>query len=204
MEVAFVDLILVIILGAFVLYGAFFGFIHSLGNLIGALIAVVVTSRIIDPIFEWVGYIFGGGNWGRIILFIIIFLVITKLVGVLVSIVDRIFSIIPFAKSLDRLLGIVFGFIEGVITVGVIIYFAMQYLPQEGVRSAIEMSAVADYLMMVANTTAILLPDALQQADQAIENIEIPDVDIHIEINPDDVLDEAVEAAEGAAEVISE
>ncbi|MFH1142635.1 MAG: CvpA family protein [Candidatus Uhrbacteria bacterium] len=195
MEVAFVDLILIIIIGGFVFYGAFFGFIHTLGSLIGAIIASVIASRIIDSVFEWVGYIFGGGVWARIILFIIIFLVLTKLIGLLFTMVEKVWSIVPLGKSLNRLLGIVFGFIEGVIVVGVIIYFAMLYLPEEGVRSALEMSAVADYLLMVAGTTAILLPDALQQANEAAQNIELPNIDINIEMPS-----EAAEIAEQMAE----
>jgi len=195
MEVAFVDLILIIIIGGFVFYGAFFGFIHTLGSLIGAIIASVIASRIIDSVFEWVGYIFGGGVWARIILFIIIFLVLTKLIGLLFTMIEKIWSIVPLGKSLNRLLGIIFGFIEGVIVVGVIIYFAMLYLPEEGVRSALEMSAVADYLLMVAGTTAILLPDALQQANEAAQNIELPNIDINIEM-PEEVAEIVEEVAE--------
>ena len=195
MEVAFVDLILIIIIGGFVFYGAFFGFIHTLGSLIGAIISAVITSRIIDPIFEWIGFLFGGGTWGRIILFIIIFLVLTKLIGILVTMIDKVWSVVPLGKSLNRLLVMIFGFIEGVIIVGVIMFFAMLYLPEEGVRSAIEMSAVADYLLMVASTTAILLPDALQQANEAAQNIEIPNIDINIEM-PEEVAEIVEEVAE--------
>ena len=71
----------------------------------------------------------------------------------------------------------------------------MLYLPEEGVRSAIEMSAVADYLLMVASTTAILLPDALQQANEAAQNIEIPNIDINIEM-PEEVAEIVEEVAE--------
>lgn len=192
MEVSLVDLILVIIVGGFVFYGAFFGFIHTLGSLIGALVGAVIASRIVDPVFDWIGFIFGGGTWARIIIFIIIFLIITKVVGVLFGVVKKVWSIVPFGKSLDRLLGLVLGFIEGVIVVGVILYFAMQYLPEEGLRSVLEMSAVSDYLLMVAGTVQILLPEALQQARDAVQNVEIPEVDlpevnVNIEINPTEV-----------------
>ncbi len=186
MEVALVDLILVIIIGGFVFYGAFFGFIHSLGSLIGAIIAAIITSRIIDTVFDWIGFIFGGGHWGRIILFVIIFLIITKVVGMLFAIVDKIWSVVPFGKSLNRLLGLVFGFIEGVIVIGIVLFYAMQYLPEEGVRSVLEMSAVADYLLMVAGVVSILMPVAIEQATEAVQNIDVdvPDIDIDVQITP--------------------
>ena len=191
MEIALVDLILVILVGAFVFYGAFFGFIHTLGSLVGAIIGVAVASRIIDPIFDWVGFIFGGGHWARIILFVIVVLIIIKLFAIIVDLIERVWSIVPFGKSLDRLLGLVFGFIEGVLVVGVIIYFAMQYLPEGAVRAALETSSISDYLLTVASTASILLPEAIEQADQAIENIEIPDIDVTIEINEgEEILDE--------------
>ncbi len=186
MEITLIDLLLVIIVGAFVLYGAFFGFIHTLGNLIGAILGIFVAGRIIDPVFNAIGFIFGGGIWGKIILFVILFLLITKLFGVLFYFVEKawgVLSKIPFAKSINRLLGMAFGFMEGVIVVGIIIFYALQYLPEDGVRAALETSALSDYLLAIGKTAKILLPEAVQRAREATETIELPSVEVHIETN---------------------
>ena len=58
-------------------------------------------------------------------------------------------SCIPFAKSINRLLGSVFGLIEGVIVVGVLLYFSLQYLPEITMRTWIEGSSVSNLLVTI-------------------------------------------------------
>jgi len=174
MDISIVDLFLVIIIGAFVAYGAFFGFVHTLGNLVGSVVAILVATRFINPAHEWLGFIFGQGVFGKIILFIIIFLIITKLVGLVFYLVGKVWSVfkwLPMVGSLDRLLGLVLGFIEGVIVVGVILFFALVYLPEGDVRMALETSIVSKYLLGVADALKFMYPAAWSEMKEAQEVI---------------------------------
>lgn len=160
-----VDVLLILVVGLFVLFGLFFGLIHTLGSLVGTIFGIVVTTRLIEPAFEHFGFIFGGGGVAKVILFLIIFLVISRLVGLLFWIVERVFgilSMVPFAKTINRLLGAVFGFVEGVIVVGVVLFFAMQYLPDDAVRAALEQSAVATYLIATMAALQVLFPEGVR------------------------------------------
>lgn len=163
----FIDIVLIVIIGAFVFFGLFFGLVHTLGSLLGTIVGIIFASRLVDPTFETFGFLFGGGTIGKVILFILIFFIITRLIGIVFWFVGKIFNVlawIPFARSLDKLLGGLFGFVEGVIVVGVVLFYAMQVLPDDTLRTALETSAVAGYLVTTMSILQVFFPEAAQQA----------------------------------------
>lgn len=160
-----VDVLLIVIVGLFVLFGLFFGLVHTLGSLVGTILGIVISTRLIDPAFDRFGFLFGGGGAAKIILFIIIFLLISRLIGLLFWVAEKVlgvFAMIPFAKSINRLLGALFGFVEGVVVVGVVLFFAMQYLPDDAVKAALEQSAVADFLIATMAALQVLFPESVR------------------------------------------
>lgn len=160
-----VDVILLVIVGLFVLFGLFFGLVHTLGSLIGTILGIVVSTRLIDPAFDRFGFLLGGGGVAKVVLFVIIFLLVSRLIGLLFWVAEKvlgIFAILPFAKSINRLLGAVFGFVEGVVVVGVVLFFALQYLPDAAVRAALEQSAVANYLLATVAALQVLFPESVR------------------------------------------
>jgi membrane protein required for colicin V production len=162
---ALVDVILVLIIALFVFFGFFFGFVHTLGSLVGTILGIVIGTRLIDPTFEKFGFLFGGGGFAKVVLFIILFLLISRLVGILFWLAEKVFGVfamIPFARTINRLLGAVFGFIEGVIVVGVVLFLALQYLPDDAVKAALEQSAVADFLVATMAALQVLFPENLR------------------------------------------
>ncbi len=161
----FIDIVLLVIVGAFVLFGLFFGLIHTLGSLIGAVIGIAIASRFVAPAAETFSFLVGDGSGGKIIVFIILFLLVSRLVGLVFWILEKVFgfvSIVPFAKSINRLLGGIFGFIEGVIVVGVILFYAMQVLPEDTLLTLLEGSAVANYLVAAVSALQVLFPESLR------------------------------------------
>ena len=126
-----IDVILLIILAGFVFYGLFFGFIRTLGLFVGVIIAAVLASRFYLPVAEWVdGLFFGYNNLGRVMVFIIVFTIINRLVGLAFYLVDRvfnIFTIIPGLKLLNRVAGAVIGFIAGSLFLGIMLYVISRY-----------------------------------------------------------------------------
>ncbi len=161
----FIDIVLLVIVGAFVFFGLFFGLIHTLGSLVGAILGIAVASRIIEPTVEAFGFLLGGGSVAKIVLFIIIFLIVSRLVGLVFWVFEKIFgfvSIVPFAKSINRLLGALFGFVEGVIVVGVVLFYAMQVLPEDTLLALLEGSAVANFLVATVSALQVLFPESLR------------------------------------------
>lgn len=162
-----VDVILIAIVGLFVLFGFFFGLVHTLGSMVGTILGIVVSSRLVEPAFAKFGFIFGNGGAAKVILFIIIFLLVSRVVGLLFWLAERVlgvFAMLPFAKSINRLLGAVFGFVEGIVVVGVALYFALQYLPNDAVRAALEQSSVATFLIATMTALQVLFPESVRIA----------------------------------------
>jgi uncharacterized membrane protein required for colicin V production len=159
------DVLLIVLVGLFVLFGLFFGAVHTLGSVVGTALGIVVSTRLIDQAFERFGFLLGGGTVARIVLFIILFLLVSRLTGILFWIVEKmfgIFAMVPFAKSLNRLIGGILGFVEGVVVVGVVTYYALQYLPDGVVRASLEQSSVAAYLLMTATALQMLFPEGVR------------------------------------------
>jgi uncharacterized membrane protein required for colicin V production len=161
-----VDLLLVIIVGAFVLFGLFFGFVHTLGSTVGSIVGIVIASRILPGAVKTFAFVFGGNeSVASVVLFILLFLFISRAIGFLFWLAEKVFGFmawVPFAKSLNRLAGGVLGFFEGVIVVGVAIYFALKFLPDSTVASWLEQSAVANYLLAVMSALQALFPESLR------------------------------------------
>ncbi|PJE77176.1 hypothetical protein COV05_01015 [Candidatus Uhrbacteria bacterium CG10_big_fil_rev_8_21_14_0_10_48_16] len=145
----FIDIILLVIVGAFVFFGLFFGLIHTIGSIIGSIIGIVAATFLTDAVVNMFGFLSDSGPT-KVFVFVVIFLIISRLIGLVIMILEKVFgffSIIPFAKTINHLLGAGLGFIEGLIIVGVVLFYAMQVLPEDTLFYALEGSFVAKYLV---------------------------------------------------------
>jgi membrane protein required for colicin V production len=166
------DLILLLILGGFVAYGLWFGLIHMLGVLIGTIAGAFLAARWYDDVASWLGFLFGGReNLAKVICFLILFIIINRLVGLVFWLVDKIFSflkIIPFLSTINRLLGAVFGFLEGVLVLGLTLYLAERYPIGDWFVNYLADSRVAHYFITVGKILMPLLPEVLKQIKSMI------------------------------------
>jgi len=122
-----VDVILGFILLGFAGAGAKDGFVHSLGRLIGAIIGFVAARAWAIKLVGFFG-VFMPAGWAHLVAFLLIFIVITRLVGFVFKLADGVFeiiSILPFLKSINRLLGAILGFVEGFILLGGAIFLIL-------------------------------------------------------------------------------
>ncbi len=154
----FIDLALILLISGFVFFGLFFGFVRTLSGLIGTILGFFLTSWLIGPVSAFLGSIVSG-SVGKVVLFVFIFFIVTRLIGIVFWLLGKVLGIlawIPFAGLLDRIVGAVFGFVEGIVFVGVGLYFILQYLPDDAVRATLAASVVGKYLLaLVAGITAL-------------------------------------------------
>ena len=169
-----IDVIILIFLSGFVFYGLFFGFIKMIGYLAGLLIGAWVASHYYLLAYEWLKWLFfGHENLGKVISFIIVLTIVSRLIGFGFYVVEKIFkivSIIPFVKSIDRLLGALFGFIEGVLTFGLIIYIASRYTFIETfLGQQLSDSKIAPILLKIVSLINPLFPETLKMLRSIIQ-----------------------------------
>ncbi len=163
-----IDVALLLILAGFVFYGLFFGLIRTIGAFFGVLIGAYLASRFYIPVSDWVDAIFFGYyNLGKVLVFIILFSLINRLVGFLFYLLDKAFnfiSIIPFLKTINRLGGLILGFLTGSLFIGIIIYVISKYAILESlVGTWLNNSEFAPFFLKFADFVLPLLPEVLKR-----------------------------------------
>lgn len=157
------DVILLLAVFGFVMFGMWFGLIHTVGSLFGTVIAAMIASRL---------YTIVPGSMTQIAAFIIIFLLVHRLVGFIFAIINRLYSIIsiiPFLTSINRLGGILFGFAEGILVVGMVLIVARTLDLGPGFTASLNASKVAPPLVGAASVLLPLLPEALRKVDNLVK-----------------------------------
>lgn len=161
------DIILLIILGSFTLFGFWFGFIHTLGSLLGTAVGAFIASHFYAPIASWIQQLTGGNeNLVKVIVFLLIFVIANRLVGFAFWLIEKIFNIlkiIPFLSTINRLLGGILGLIEGSLILGLTLFFITKFPFSEWLTGSMLKSGVASYLIKISSLLWPLLPAALKQ-----------------------------------------
>lgn len=160
----YLDISLLIILGGFVLYGFWFGLIHMIGSLLGIFIGAFAAARFYVAGADWLTFL-GNDNLAKVIAFIVIFIVVSKLVGLVFFLIDKAFrfvAVIPFLVTFNRLLGAGLGFVEGVLALGYTIWFIGRFPWSQAFGEVLSSSIIAEILNIVGSILALLAPVALR------------------------------------------
>jgi len=172
MFLTILDLILILALFCFIAFGFALGLVQTIGALIGVVVGAWAAGMYYDSFGAWLEPILlGHGNFARVIAFILLFVIINRLIGLVFWIINKLFniiSIIPFTKFLNRLLGAVFGLLEGILVLGLIIYFMSRFSISVWLDAALASSQVAAWLVWAASILAPLLPEVLRQIKSVI------------------------------------
>lgn len=169
------DLVLLVIIGGFALFGLWFGLVHTLGSMVGTVLGVFLATRYYAPFADWLVNTIGlGANFSKVLVFVIAFLIINRLVGLAFYFVDRILSIftrLPFIRGLDRILGLVFGLLEGALVIGIIFYFIVRFPIGANFMAALSASLIAPYTIKLASVLLPFVPDAIKMLRSTIEGV---------------------------------
>ena len=170
------DIILLVIIGIFALAGLWFGLIHTLGSLAGTVVGVFLATRYYEPAANWLVNTTGwGANFSKVLIFIIVFFIINRLVGLAFWIVDKILSIftkLPFVSGINRFLGLIFGVLEGMIVLGMVFYFIARFPLGDKFMSALSTSKIAPATVKLASVLWPLIPDALKMLQSTIDSLK--------------------------------
>jgi uncharacterized membrane protein required for colicin V production len=170
------DIILLSIIVAFGLAGFFFGFIHTLGSLLGTVFGVYLASRYYGVMAGWLMNITGWqGNITKVVMFVVAFFLITRLVGIAFFFIEKFFNILkflPFVKTFDRFIGLGLGIAEGIITIGFTIFFIERFPLSTGVMTHLATSVIAPYASGIASGLWPLLPEAFRLLQSSVDYVE--------------------------------
>lgn len=169
------DICLLAILVCAVLNGLFKGLINLLGRVVGLIVGAFVASHFYLVFFSWSENIYKGhDSLGKILSFIILFVVVTKLTDLVFKLIEKIFNliaVIPGSKYLNNLAGAALGFFEGALFLGLIIYVVSRYAfvgNLLGISEQLKNSVIAPVLLKIVKVILPLLPDALKALKSVI------------------------------------
>jgi len=169
------DIVLLIILGGFALFGLYSGFIRAVGSLCGAAIATFVSIRIYDPTAWWIGHYTGWSlNVTRVVAFVLLFFLLSRLVTLAFWLIEKILKVIiqvPFIRSLDRILGLTLGLLEGVLAMGIMFYFISRFPISDWFMKEMAKSVVVPVVTQPVRVLLPLLPDAIKILKSTVANV---------------------------------
>lgn len=169
------DIVLLLIITGFALFGLWFGLVRTLGSLIGTIVGIYVASRYYEPVANWIINMTGWSqNHVKVVIFIVSFLIITRLVGFVFWLVGKLLSVftqMPFINGIDRILGFVFGALEGMLVVGISLYFIARFPMSLPFMEGLAESQVAPPLVRLASILIPLLPDALRMLRSTVDSL---------------------------------
>lgn len=179
---SYFDIALAVIIAVFGLFGLWFGFVHALGAILGTTIGAFLASRYYGVLAGWLISITGWHeNVSKVVMFILAFIVINRLVGLVFWFLDRLLSIglhLPFIRSINHIAGGILGLGEGLLTVGIALYFIERIPYSSLIIAQMSSSIIAPYAIHAASVLVPLLPEALRllnssvnYAEQVINNI---------------------------------
>ncbi|OGL64542.1 hypothetical protein A3B21_03575 [Candidatus Uhrbacteria bacterium RIFCSPLOWO2_01_FULL_47_24] len=158
------DLILILIIFSFVLFGLWFGLIHAIGGLLGTLVGSVVAAKYYKR--------FGATNLSQVISFIVLFTLGSRVTGFIFYGMEKLLkiaNILPGIKTINRLAGGILGLVEGLVIIGVALVFATKF-PFPMLITAVGKSELAQFLIGVGTTILPIFPQVLKQV-QEVQNV---------------------------------
>lgn len=164
---SFLEFLIIMVIVYYTWAGFKSGFIRTLGGFFGLLVGIFFASRYFESIAStWQWLFFGSELLAKFFVFVFLFVVIGKLFKLLTYILDRAFNLlrfIPFTKSLNKLAGAIFGFLEGSLIVGLAVYFIVRFPFSEKLLIKIEASQIARQLLKFSEIITPLIPEAIDK-----------------------------------------
>lgn len=170
------DVIIIVVTALFALGGLWLGLFHTLGSLFGTVVGAYIASRYYEGASQWLMQTTGwGSNISRVIMFIAIFFIITRGIGVAFWFIGKVGGVllpIPFKKALNRFLGMIVGAAEGVLTIGLVLYFIDKFPLSDRIMDSILTSTFAPSVIAFASVLIPLFPEALKALETTVDKIE--------------------------------
>ncbi|OGY42300.1 MAG: hypothetical protein A2Y82_04895 [Candidatus Buchananbacteria bacterium RBG_13_36_9] len=153
------------------MFGLWFGLIHTLGAIVGTFAGAFFAGLWYDALGGWLESIFGHSNLMRIFAFIFIFILFNRLIGFAFYVLDKVFkflTIIPFLKTINRLLGGILGFFEGILIIGLSLFVVSRFPLSDWFIGVLQGSAISPWFIGVSKILQLMLPELLKQIQSVI------------------------------------
>lgn len=139
------DIVVIVMLIVPTLIGFKRGLIGTVVPLIGIILGIVLAGRFYGSIADWLSTWLHSPSQARIVGFIIIFVLVMVAMAVLAAVLRRFLGLLLLGW-VDKLAGLVFGFLIGGLVMGAVLALASKFFPAAA-ESTIQGSALASFLL---------------------------------------------------------
>lgn len=171
----------IIILGTIILFGILgfrTGLIHALGALAGTILGIYLAGHYYEKLaIKLIQFTDWNPNFVKVLVFILLFFIINRLIGIAFWIAGKLFSVVaavPFLHLVDELLGGVLGVLEGLILVGIAIFFITKFPPSSNVMAGLDKSKSAPHVVSFSKFLWPLLPDNIVNVVNEFSGFSLP------------------------------
>lgn len=151
------DIVIALVVLLYLVDGSNRGALRSVLSLAGFFAAVYLASHLYQPIGSVLRMVIGNSTWADFVAFVVVLVIITGIAAALGSLSIR-YLRLPKKNNLDRLVGAVLGFIEGLLVVQLFLILFVKFPVWELLLSAIQKSMIADQLLQHPDVLLTLLP----------------------------------------------
>jgi len=164
---AVADIAILIVVFGFTILGLIMGFIGALGSLVGLVLAAWAAGRFYADVAGYFSEYIGTAA-ASLASFVLIFILVNRLIDGLFYLIKKTVSVVPFSKTVNTLAGLVFGFLEGILFAGIVIYVASRFSFSSNIDLMLVESKLAPLLVKSASIILGLLPEGLQKLQSII------------------------------------
>lgn len=159
-----IDIILLIILLGFFVYGWQSGLIKTVGGVLGIVVGIIVAGKYFQVVADWLMPILENrDNLAKILGYLIVFVAVNVVMMVLVSVLTSIFKFVPFLTSLNRLAGAILALLGGVLAIGFLLIMIDKFPFADFLAKYLEGSQIVPVIADVAGVLMPLLPEAVKE-----------------------------------------
>lgn len=151
----------------FIVNGLYKGIIKMIGSIVALFAGIFIASRFYLIFFDWFsGFISGSENILKIVSFVIVLLLSSKIIELIFVLIEKVFKLaafIPGTKLINNILGGVFGLVLASLLLGTLLYVMSHYLDIGGsVSNLIADSSISLILLDLNKIILPLLPESLK------------------------------------------
>jgi len=171
-----VDFILLGVIIAFGAAGFWFGFVRTVGYFLCNIVGLYFAFRFYKPVGEWMLKITNwDSNTAQFWTFVIGFVLISVAIGFVGRLVVKLLDVVarlPFISLINRLAGLGFGLLQGILVCAAVLYVLARYPIGAGAMTAIEQSQMVGLLNYVVVLLSPFIPEGLKLMKSAIQNFK--------------------------------
>lgn len=154
------DILFVVIIAVCAIFSIIKGFMREVFFLGGVVLGIILAANFYLDVAESLSPVLGTGTVAQVVSFALVFLVIVvgvSLAGVALARIMRIAKL----GGVDRLLGLLFGVIKGVLISAVICFVIITFVPRGS--ELLQASTMSPTLLIIIDQVTFLFPQELQE-----------------------------------------